>query len=266
MQYFGSRAGYNFFTERVSGYLNNALGNFAKAREHFERADPMLFDPATWERAIWDDPGQGCYVAWIMSQTGDGETGAKLLAASLDYYENELPRYVEHPERGGAVACHVLNGDMVAGTFVNGAPSIEANDFTRADFAAALPVDAATAPSVLMRIRRAGDNENIPGTSSSGARLPFLFAQGSVMSFEEVDGYSARRDGIAMRAVARNIVTIPKLRPVRLQVALVVAPDCSQHGWPGFANNQVSALIRSTDRLAGFIDDIGIDSRQRAGA
>ncbi|ANM29422.1 hypothetical protein ABI59_07220 [Acidobacteria bacterium Mor1] len=95
-----------------------------------------------------------------------------------------------------------IGGDMVAGSFVDGGASVEDIDFTRGDFLPAATPDAPTAFSMLVRLRRVGDVENVAGTRSSGPRLPFLFGQGSVMSFEEVDGASARRDGIGLRAVA----------------------------------------------------------------
>lgn len=108
-------------------------------------------------------------------------------------------------------------GDMVQGTFgINsafetnnsGSLSDEVGDYERRDFTPGS--GGATSDSYLVRMRRTNDFlglDNVPGVSSSGPSLPFLFGRGSLMTKDSdpllnPQGYSPRRDGMSVRATA----------------------------------------------------------------
>jgi hypothetical protein len=48
----------------------------------------------------------------MMQRTGDPELGTDLIRTSLDYLENELPKYIDHADRYWPEACYVATGEM----------------------------------------------------------------------------------------------------------------------------------------------------------
>ncbi len=111
-------------------YINLIQGDYAKAREFFERGAPLYWDRSSWRDAIGKDKSLGCSIADTMMHTGDGQMGHELLGVIISYVETELPRYVDYPERFGYFGCHVIAGDyekaldgfekMVEGGFYEG--------------------------------------------------------------------------------------------------------------------------------------------------
>lgn len=99
---------------------------------------------------------------------------------------------------------NAVHGDIVTGTFDPLATThVENSDYTRSDFtpAAAPPGRGA----MLVRMRRTPDRfglDQIPGVSSSGPPLPFLFGFGSTMHGDGVSGYDPRTDGVTVRATS----------------------------------------------------------------
>src|SRR6185437_6416870 len=71
---------------------------------------------------------------------------------------------------------------------------------------------------------------------------------------------------VAVCAVAGHVVAVVEFLPIRGDVAVVVAPDGTQHGRPGLPDDEVAARIGTRNGLALLINDIDIDSRQRLGA
>lgn len=111
-------------------------------------------------------------------------------------------------------------GDMVSGTFVDGASSAEDQDYHREDFVRADPEQTSPggaswkALGFLVRMRRTpGTNlhDDSPGKSSRGPTLPFVWARGSLMTQATGDDWDPRRDGITVRATAIAVAR-PALR------------------------------------------------------
>jgi hypothetical protein len=100
------------FVLRILGYIQTMKRDYPAARETLEAAEPRLFDREQWRAAIEANPDDACLVGWLLARTGDATMGAELVAASLDYLENELPRYVEHADRRVIEACYLAIGDQ----------------------------------------------------------------------------------------------------------------------------------------------------------
>jgi len=135
-------------------------------------------------------------------------------------------------------ATNAAYGDLVAGSYAPLDPTApgrtdwhdEASDYSRLDFAAA-PAGA----SFLARLRRTREGaalDRIPGESSAGPTLPYLFGLGSgALSAPTPDVYDPRRDGVTVRATA-----IADARPV-------TRAGLARPGLPGLApvGNDVAA-------------------------
>lgn len=92
-------------------YIYLIGGDFDKARQAFEIAEPRFFDRAQWRDAIELNVGQGCGAAYVLMRTGDESLGRDLLNMTITYLENELPGYVDH---AGAYdqGCYAVAGDL----------------------------------------------------------------------------------------------------------------------------------------------------------
>jgi TolB-like protein/Tfp pilus assembly protein PilF len=99
------------FFNTIFGYVNTLSHDYKAAREAFELAWPGMFDPTQWRAAIQAQPDDGCFVGWVMTRTGDEQLGGDLVRASLDYLQQELPRYVEHADRYSIDACYMALGE-----------------------------------------------------------------------------------------------------------------------------------------------------------
>ncbi|NNL96478.1 MAG: hypothetical protein HKO64_12725, partial [Xanthomonadales bacterium] len=94
------------------GFLHTLDGDFEKARAAFQRAEPRFFDRSTFREAIEQQSTQGCLSAWLMMRTGDEALGQALLDMTIEYIENELPNYIEHPYRYDYTGCYLASGDL----------------------------------------------------------------------------------------------------------------------------------------------------------
>ncbi len=99
------------FFHPIFGYLNSFKHDYRAAREAFETAWPGMFDRAQWRTAIQEHLDDTCFVGWVMARTGDEQMGGDLVRASLDYLEQELPRYVQHADRYSIDACYMALGE-----------------------------------------------------------------------------------------------------------------------------------------------------------
>jgi TolB-like protein/cytochrome c-type biogenesis protein CcmH/NrfG len=97
--------------QNVYGFVYALNNDFQKARQAFAIAYPKFFDRSTWRAAIELSPGDGCFMAYIMSRSGENELSADLLKMTLSYLENELPNYIEHADRYGYDSCYLMTGD-----------------------------------------------------------------------------------------------------------------------------------------------------------
>lgn len=106
---------------------------------------------------------------------------------------------------------NLTEGDLVAGSYVAPGPGDlnfhdEASDYTRLDFTPSSPSGTEPPTAFLARLRRTRDGEpldRVPGVSSAGPTLPYLFGLGSAAIVpENADLYDPRRDGITVRATS----------------------------------------------------------------
>ena len=98
----------------TEGFMHIGMADYPAARSSFELGDPRFSDRAQWRPMLEEQNGLGCIYAWLLLRTGAYETGQQLLAQALDYMQNELPRYVDHPDRYGIADCLAINGDLEA--------------------------------------------------------------------------------------------------------------------------------------------------------
>jgi len=98
------------FFNTFFGYLNFAKRDYPAALEAFETAIPGLFDRTQWSTTVAGRPDDGCVVGWIMERAGDAKVGAELVRISLDYMEQDLPRYVRHADRYWIDVCYLATG------------------------------------------------------------------------------------------------------------------------------------------------------------
>src|SRR5205823_10575256 len=66
---------------------------------------------------------------------------------------------------------------------------------------------------------------------------------------------------VALRAVAREVFPL-EARPVRVLVALRVAPDAAQHRRPGTPQCEIAAA-GNTNVAPGVVADVGLDAGER---
>ncbi len=99
------------FFNAFFAYVNTLRRDFEAAREELQTAMPGMFDRNQWRAAIEEQPNDGCFVGWVMVHSGDEQMGGDLVRASLDYLEQELPRYVDHADRYSVAACYMVLGD-----------------------------------------------------------------------------------------------------------------------------------------------------------
>ncbi len=95
------------------------------------------------------------------------------------------------------------SGDIVLGRYVSSDTAhFEAADYSRTDF---VPTPALSSTAVLVRLRRTADAtglDRVPGVSSSGPPLPFLFGLASTMHAEPGSSYNPRTDGLSVSATS----------------------------------------------------------------
>jgi TolB-like protein/Tfp pilus assembly protein PilF len=86
--------------------------DYAAALEAWTKAHPWLLDQEQWADRIGMEPQIACATGFILTQTGETETGAWMVDTALTYLEQELPRYKQHPLMGTNVHhCHAIRGD-----------------------------------------------------------------------------------------------------------------------------------------------------------
>jgi tetratricopeptide (TPR) repeat protein len=95
----------------AQGYINALFHDYKAAREAFAAVWPGMFDRTQWRTAIQEQPDDGCFVGWVMARTGDEQMGGDLVRTSLDYLQQELPRYVEHTDRYSIGTCYMALGE-----------------------------------------------------------------------------------------------------------------------------------------------------------
>lgn len=96
-------------------------------------------------------------------------------------------------------------GDLVAGEFDGSVLAGESSTYVRPDFTPSDPALSLRSNAFLVRARRTPEGallDNVPGASTSGPPLPFLFGLGAAIQPVPGQAYDPRRDGISVRATA----------------------------------------------------------------
>jgi TolB-like protein len=93
------------------GFIHMMDGDYIKARQKFEIAEPRYWNRANWRAAIEKDSGLGCTIATTMLHTGDEEMARDLLRVVINYLETELPNYVDDVDRFDYIGCYAAAGD-----------------------------------------------------------------------------------------------------------------------------------------------------------
>lgn len=110
-QWVAQKLGNAPFLQGFVGFIHMLNHDYDAARTAFEIAEPRVWNPASWKAAYQESISNTCDYAWIMMETGDEPLGRQLLEEVLVYYQQELPAYIQYPERYNASVCYMLNGE-----------------------------------------------------------------------------------------------------------------------------------------------------------
>ena len=100
---------------------------------------------------------------------------------------------------------NIRHGDLVAGEFDGSMLAGESGTYVRPDFVPSNPAQAARSRAFLVRARRTPAEsllDRVPGVSTSGPPLPYLFGLGTTIQQAPGGAYDPRRDGLSVRATA----------------------------------------------------------------
>lgn len=133
-----------------------------------------------------------------------GGTGPDNVGAAID---ESVDPYLDDPELESNNTTNAAHGDMLSGTFVPNAAHAESPSYTRPDFIPGDPHALSKRQSLgfLVRMRRSSQPnalDRVPGTSSAGPGIPFLFGLGTAIHAAEGSDYDPRTMGMTVRATA----------------------------------------------------------------
>jgi TolB-like protein/Tfp pilus assembly protein PilF len=95
-----------------AGLILAYAGDHDQARGFFLKVDPRYLDREQWFDILNGGATDVCTVGLTLVRTGDESLGNELLRYAADYWENTLPRYVQHADRWGSFLCHAYLGDI----------------------------------------------------------------------------------------------------------------------------------------------------------
>jgi len=118
-QWVDRKEGYQARTQRIFARLYMINGDNEKAMQAFELYDPALKDPAYRRESIEKDVLSSCLYGWLLQRGADVDGGKRLVEQANLYVDEELPRYVESPERFDHGICQLAQGrfDRAVDTF-----------------------------------------------------------------------------------------------------------------------------------------------------
>lgn len=111
-QWVNQRIGRQPWFQRIFGFLNNMAGDYAAARANFVISDPEFFNRSTWDKGLEANSQMGCFVGWILLQTGDEGLGNDLLDYTENFLLNQLPGHIEHADQYDAESCFMARGQV----------------------------------------------------------------------------------------------------------------------------------------------------------
>ena len=87
-------------------------GDFSNAREVFLKIEPRYADREQWPVILNEGQDDACIVGLTLARTGDEVLGSDLLRYAASYWEETLPRYIEHADRLPSYECHAYLGEV----------------------------------------------------------------------------------------------------------------------------------------------------------
>jgi TolB-like protein/Tfp pilus assembly protein PilF len=109
-QWVNRKEGFQGAIQRVIARLYMMSGDEEKAMQAFELNDPALKDPASWRESIEKDVLSACLYGWLLQRGADADGGKRLVDQANLYIKEELPRYVDSPERYDIGICQLAQG------------------------------------------------------------------------------------------------------------------------------------------------------------
>jgi len=95
-----------------AGVIYARAGDYASARELFLKVEPRYAEPDQWLAILNEGQDEACLVGLTLVRTGDESLGNELLRYAANYWEETLPRYIEHADRLPSFECHAYLGDV----------------------------------------------------------------------------------------------------------------------------------------------------------
>jgi len=105
--------GFNFpAVQWAAGVIFARAGDYASAREVFLKVEPRYADREQWPVILNEGQDDACIVGLTLARTGDEALGSDLLRFAASYWEETLPRYIEHADRLPGYECHAYLGEV----------------------------------------------------------------------------------------------------------------------------------------------------------
>jgi len=99
-------------TQWAAGVTFARAGDYAKARELFLKVEPRYADRGQWPVILNEGQNDACLVGLTLTRTGDEALGNDLLHYAASYWEDTLPRYIQHADRLPSYECHAYLGEV----------------------------------------------------------------------------------------------------------------------------------------------------------
>jgi TolB-like protein len=93
------------------GFWHLLLGDNTTARKFFLAANPSWLDPGQIQTTA-ELTNHGCMVSWLLINTGDAESGERLLQQTTAFFDETLPTTHEHVDIYHPEICYLTNGDI----------------------------------------------------------------------------------------------------------------------------------------------------------
>lgn len=87
-------------------------GDYTSARELFLKVEPRYAEREQWPAVLNERQNDACLVGLTLARTGDEALGNDLLRYAAEYWEQTLPRFIEHADRLPSYECHAYVGEV----------------------------------------------------------------------------------------------------------------------------------------------------------
>lgn len=99
-------------TQWAAGVIYARAGDYVSAREVFLKVEPRYADREQWPVILNEGEDDACLVGLTLARTGDEALGSDLLRYAANYWEETLPRHIEHADRLPSFECHAFLGEI----------------------------------------------------------------------------------------------------------------------------------------------------------